>query len=128
MRMQFDMGGVDHQPFQVGTQVRVIDYLVQQIGPDAPVPPATEAAMGVLRTILKSLFNVCLPVLSATDNVILTPKGYVINRSATFKAVRTTGSPAFNTRDTLSIALVSCSYLGFNSEEATSGILLGGSM
>ena len=44
MWMQFDMRGVDHQPLQV----RVIDHLVQQVGPDAPVPPATETAMGVL--------------------------------------------------------------------------------
>ena len=48
MRMQFDMGGVDHQPLQVGTQIGVINHLVQQVGPDAPVPPATETAMGVL--------------------------------------------------------------------------------
>ena len=38
------MGGVNHQPLEV----RIVDDLVQQVSPDAPVPPATEAAMGVL--------------------------------------------------------------------------------
>ena len=42
--MNLDVGSVDHQPLKV----RVIDDPVQQLLPNAAVPPATKAAMGVL--------------------------------------------------------------------------------
>ena len=44
MGMNLDVGSVDHQPLKV----RVIDDPVQQLLPNAAVPPATKAAMGVL--------------------------------------------------------------------------------
>ena len=42
--MGLDVAGVKHQPFII----RVIHHRLQQPGPDVPVPPAAEAAVGVL--------------------------------------------------------------------------------
>ena len=44
VRMGLDVAGVNHQPLEI----RVIHHGFQQPGPLAPVPPAAEAAMGVL--------------------------------------------------------------------------------
>ncbi len=44
VRMGLDVAGVNHQPLEI----RVIQHRFQQPGPLAPVPPAAEAAMGVL--------------------------------------------------------------------------------
>ena len=43
MRVDFDVTGIDHEPFKVG----LIDQFFQQRLPDALVAPANEAAMGV---------------------------------------------------------------------------------
>ena len=42
--MGLDIAGVYHQPLEI----RVINHRLQQSGPHAPVPPAAEAAVGVL--------------------------------------------------------------------------------
>ena len=42
--MHLDVAGVYHQLLKV----RVINDVVQEAGPDAPVPPAAKAAMGIL--------------------------------------------------------------------------------
>jgi len=44
MGMNLDVAGVDHQPLKI----RIVDDGVQQPLPDAPIPPATEASMGIL--------------------------------------------------------------------------------
>ena len=41
--MNLDVAGVYHQPLKV----RIVDDRIQQLLPDTPVPPATEAPMGV---------------------------------------------------------------------------------
>ena len=44
MGMNLDVAGIDHQPLKVW----VVDNRVQQLVPDASIPPATKAPMGVL--------------------------------------------------------------------------------
>ena len=44
MGMNLDVAGVDHQPLKV----RIVDNRIQQLVPDASIPPAAKAAMGVL--------------------------------------------------------------------------------
>ena len=44
MGMNLDVAGVDHQPLKV----RIVDNRIQQLFPDAPIPPAAKAPMGVL--------------------------------------------------------------------------------
>ncbi len=44
MGMNLDMAGVDHQPLKV----RIINYFIQQLFPNAPIPPPAETAMGIL--------------------------------------------------------------------------------